>query len=140
MSEENQSEEVVEETAQAVAAPKKPAARVAAGSIMDKISADGLNKDIPAFKVGDVLKVHVKIREGNKERVQVYKGTVIARDGGGHTETITVRRVAYGEGVERVFPLHSPNIEKIELEKSTKVRRAKLYYTRDLKGKQARLT
>lgn len=140
MSEDTPSEEVVEETAQAVAEPKKAAKRLAPGKIMDTISRQALNADIPNFRVGEVVKVHVKIREGNKERVQVYKGTVIARDGAGHTETVTVRRVAYGEGVERVFPIHSPNLEKIEIEKATKVRRAKLYYTRKLKGKQARLT
>jgi len=131
-----------EETTTHVAetAPAKRGPKLAPGKILESITRGALNKDVLAFGVGDVVKVHVKIREGNKERIQVYSGTVIARDGGGHTETFTVRRVAYGEGVERVFPLHSPNIEKIELQKEGRVRRAKLYYTRDLKGKQARLT
>jgi len=92
-----------------------------------------------AFKIGDSVRVHVKIREGDKERIQVYAGTVIARDGGGANETFTVRRVSFGEGVERVFPLHSPYVAKIEVERSANVRRAKLYYLRERTGKSARL-
>jgi large subunit ribosomal protein L19 len=104
-----------------------------------KINAESLKKEMPAFKIGDGVRVHVKIKEGDKERVQVFAGTVIARDGGSSTETFTVRRVTFGVGVEKVFPVHSPFIEKVEIERSSKVRRAKLYYLRDLTGKKARL-
>lgn len=102
-----------------------------ATSILTKI-ADEQRKDrkVPAFRVGDSVKVHVKIKEGDKERVQVFAGTVIARDGQGHTETFTVRRISYGEGVERIFPLYSRFLEKIELDRQGKTRRAKLYYLR----------
>ena len=93
----------------------------------------------PEFQIGDTIRVHYKIKEGGKERVQLFSGTVIARKGSGVTESITVRRISYGEGVERVFPLSSPNIDKIEIERHGKVRRAKLYYLRDLAGKKARI-
>ena len=108
--------------------------------LLEKISQESLNAEIPAFRVGDVVKVHVRIKEGGKERVQLYTGTVIAKDGHGATETFTVRRVSYGEGVERVFPIHSPNITKIEIERKGKVRQAKLYFVRKLKGKKAKIT
>ena len=108
-------------------------------NVIDKLNKESLRDDVPQFAVGDTLKVHVKIREGDKERVQVFPGTVIARDGGGSTETFTVRRISHGVGVERVFPLHSIHIEKIEIESSAHVRRAKLYYLRELTGKKARL-
>lgn len=108
--------------------------------LLEKISQESLNAEIPAFRVGDVVKVHVRIKEGDKERIQLYTGTVIAKDGHGATETFTVRRVSYGEGVERVFPIHSPNITKIEIERKGKVRRAKLYFVRKLKGKKAKIT
>ncbi len=98
-----------------------------------------LRDDLPAFKSGDTLKVHVKIKEGDKERIQVFQGTVIGRRGGGTGETFTVRKVSSGIGVERVFPFHSPNIDKIELLRSGKVRRSKLYYLRNLTGKSARI-
>ncbi len=103
-----------------------------ATSVLAKI-ADEQRKDrkVPAFRVGDSIKVHVKIKEGDKERVQVFAGTVIARDGEGHTETFTVRRISYGEGVERIFPLFSPFLEKIELDRPGKTRRAKLFYLRE---------
>lgn len=108
--------------------------------ILDKIDAENRREDdIPDFGIGDTVRVHVKIREGEKERIQMFTGAVIARDGGGATETFTVRRVAYGEGVERVFPLHSPNVAAIELQRRGKVRRAKLYYLRDRRGKAARI-
>lgn len=107
--------------------------------IVEKIGNECLKTDIPAFSVGDTLDVHVKIREGEKERVQLFSGVVIARDGGGGTESFTVRRVSHGVGVERVFPVHSPYIEKIEIVRSAYVRRAKLYYQRELTGKKARL-
>ncbi len=94
---------------------------------------------LPQFVIGDTVKVHVKIREGGKERIQTYTGTVIARDGGGATETFTVRRISHGCGVERIFPLHSPNVANLEVESSGRTRRAKLYYLRDRVGKGARL-
>ncbi len=107
---------------------------------VEKISQEQAKQDRhPDFKVGDTVKVHYKIKEGGKERIQVYTGTVIARKGGGVMESITVRRISYGEGVERVFPLNSPNIDKIEIDRHGKVRRAKLYYLRDLAGKKARI-
>jgi large subunit ribosomal protein L19 len=96
-------------------------------------------KDIPAFKPGDTVSVHYKIREGNKERIQVYQGVVIQRNGTGTTETFTVRKVSNGVGVERIFPINSPNIDKIEVNSYGKVRRAKLFYLRELTGKAARI-
>ena len=94
-------------------------------------------KDMPAVAVGDTVKVHVKVKEGARERIQVYEGIVIAKKHGGIEETITVRRVSYGIGVEKVFPLHSPTIDKIEVVRHGVVRRAKLYYLRDRVGKAA---
>lgn len=94
---------------------------------------------LPPFAIGDTVKVSVRIKEGGKERLQSYAGTVIARKGGGAGETFTVRRIAFGEGVERVFPLHSPSIAKLEVESSSRVRRAKLYFLRDRAGKTSRL-
>ena len=93
----------------------------------------------PDYVVGDTVRVHYKIREGGKERIQIFAGTVIAQKGSDTSGTVTVRRVSYGEGVERVFPLNSPNIVKIEIERHGKVRRAKLYYLRNLAGKKARI-
>lgn len=95
--------------------------------------------NIPEFRPGDTVKVHVKVVEGNRERIQVFEGTVIRRRGGGLSETFTVRRVSYGVGVERTFPLHSPRIDKIEVTKRGRVRRARLYYLRKLRGKAARI-
>lgn len=95
--------------------------------------------DFPNFKSGDTLKVHVKIKEGDKERIQIFQGTVIGRRGGGTGATFTVRKISSGIGVERVFPLHSPNLAKIELIRSGQVRRSKLYYLRKLTGKSARI-
>jgi len=109
-------------------------------NILDKIDLENRKPELPEFEVGDAVKVHVRIREGNNVRTQVYAGTVIARDGHGSTETFTVRRISYGEGVERVFPVHAPVVEKIEVERKGKVRRAKLYYARKLKGKKAKIT
>jgi large subunit ribosomal protein L19 len=107
---------------------------------IEKINRENLRKDkLPEFKIGDTIKVLVKIKEGDKERVQVYSGIVIARDGGGSTETFTVRKTSHGVGVERVFPVHSPHIAGIEVESSGHVRRAKLYYLRDRVGKKAKL-
>jgi len=104
-----------------------------------ELEREQMRTDIPAFVPGDTVRVHVKVREGEKERIQVFEGVVIGRRGGGVRESFTVRKVSYGVGVERVFPLHSPNLEKIEVVRHGKVRRAKLYFLRDLRGKAARL-
>ena len=105
----------------------------------DIIDNDSLRDDVPDFAPGDTLKVHVKVVEGNKERVQLFQGAVIRRQGGGLQETFTVRKVSYGVGVERTFPVHSPIIEKIERVSRGDVRRAKLYYQRDRIGKAAKI-
>jgi large subunit ribosomal protein L19 len=105
----------------------------------DLVDADQLRDDIPDFAAGDEVKVHVRVVEGSKERVQVFQGDVIARQGGGLHETYTVRKLSYGVGVERTFPLHTPTVTKIEVVKRGDVRRAKLYYLRDRKGKAARI-
>jgi len=97
-------------------------------------------KDVPLFKIGDTVRVHVKILEGEKERIQVFEGVVIGRKGERNREMMTVRKVSYGVGVERIFPLHSPALEKIEVVRDGKVRRAKLYYLRSLKGRAARIS
>ena len=105
-----------------------------------KVITEGMIKeDRPHVKVGDIVKVHVKIREGERERIQVFEGTIIAVKGSGVSETFTVRRVSYGVGVERVFPVNSPNVTKVELVRSGKVRRSKLYYLRDRVGKAAKV-
>ena len=105
-----------------------------------KLMAEGCIKEAnPAIRVGDVVKVHVKIREGERERIQVFEGTIIARKGAGVSETFTVRRVSYGVGVERVFPVNSPNVAKVETIRRGKVRRSKLYYLRDRVGKAAKV-
>ena len=109
---------------------------------MDKIQAfvsEQLKKEVPAFEVGDVIRVHNKIKEGTRERIQLFEGTVIANHGGGISETFTVRRISYGVGLEKTFPLHSPNVEKVDLVRAGKVRRAKLYYLRDKVGKDAKV-
>ena len=108
-------------------------------NIVDKIRNEQLKADVADFAVGDTVKVFVKIVEGDNERIQLFTGTVIARRGAGVEETFTVRRVSAGEGVERVFPLHSPRIDHIEVVRSGRVRRAKLYYLRDKVGKAARV-
>ena len=104
---------------------------------LDFIDQQSLRSDVPDFRPGDTLDVHVKVIEGSKERVQVFKGVVIRRQGGGVRETFTVRKVSFGVGVERTFPLHSPIIDRIEVERRGDVRRAKLYYLRGLRGKAA---
>ncbi len=104
---------------------------------IDNIVNEQLKKDVIPFKVGDGVKVHVRVREGDKERIQVFSGIVIARKGSGIHETFTVRRISYGEGVERVFPVHSPLVDKIEVERESVVMRSRLYYLRDRVGKQA---
>ncbi|MDP6491135.1 MAG: 50S ribosomal protein L19 [Kiritimatiellia bacterium] len=108
--------------------------------VIDKINAEQIEgRDVPEFGVGDTVKVHVRIREGEKERIQNFTGTVIARDGAGNNETFTVRRVSHGVGVERVFPVYSPHLAEIEIERKGKVKRAKLYFLRNLTGRKARM-
>jgi large subunit ribosomal protein L19 len=108
-------------------------------NILDVVDAASLRKDIPQFRAGDELKIHVRVIEGNKSRLQVFQGIVIGRQGSGVRETFTIRKVSYGVGVERTFPVHTPVIEKIELVTKGDVRRAKLYYLRDLRGKAAKI-
>ena len=108
-------------------------------NVLDALDAASLRKDIPQFRAGDELKIHVRVIEGNKSRLQVFQGIVIRRQGDGIRETFTIRKVSYGVGVERTFPVHTPVIEKIELVKKGDVRRAKLYYLRDLRGKAAKI-
>ena len=98
-----------------------------------------MKKELPSFSIGDTVRVHIRVREGARERIQIFEGTVIARKHGGIQETITVRRISYGIGVEKVFPLHSPSIADITVVRSGKVRRAKLYYLRDRVGKKAKV-
>jgi large subunit ribosomal protein L19 len=106
---------------------------------LDEVAQGQLKSDLPAFRAGDTVKVHVKVVEGNRSRIQIFEGIVIARKGSGIGETFMVRKVSFGVGVERTFPLHSPTIEKIEVERKGDVRRAKLYYLRGLRGKAARI-
>ena len=106
---------------------------------LDVLDSQSLREDVPDFRAGDTLKVHVRVIEGNRSRVQVFQGVVIRRQGGGVRETFTVRKVSFGVGVERTFPVHTPVIEKIELVTRGDVRRAKLYYLRDLRGKAAKI-
>ena len=108
-------------------------------NILDAVDAKSLRHDIPQFRAGDELKIHVRVIEGSKSRIQVFQGIVIRRQGDGVRETFTIRKVSYGVGVERTFPVHTPVIEKIELVKKGDVRRAKLYYLRDLRGKAAKI-
>ena len=103
------------------------------------ISSQSMKEEVPSMEIGDTVKVHVRIKEGDKSRIQSFEGTVIAKKHGGIHETFTVRRVAHGCGIERVFPIHSPNVEKVELVRSGKVRRSKLYYLRDRVGKAAKV-
>ena len=109
-------------------------------NIIDQLEMEQFKKDIPSFKAGDTLKVHVRITEGDKQRIQVYQGVCIKRVNSGLGSSYTVRKISGSIGVERIFPLHSPNIEKIEVLRIGKVRRAKLYYLRNLRGKAARIT
>ena len=107
--------------------------------ILRDIEAEQMRNDLPNFRIGDTVKLHVKIKEGNRERIQMFEGTVIKRQNGGLRETFTVRRLAYGVGVERTFPVNSPIIEKMEITRRGKVRRAKLFYLRDRVGKAAKV-
>ncbi len=107
--------------------------------IIDAINAENVKKDVPAFNVGDTVKVMIKVVEGNKERLQAFEGIVIARKNGGISETFTVRKLSYGVGVEKTFPIHSPRVADIQVVRHGKVRRAKLYYLRERTGKAARV-
>ena len=107
--------------------------------LIKELESQQLKKEMPVINVGDTVRVHVKIKEGSRERIQVFEGTVIAKKHGGIEETFTVRRISYGVGVEKVFPVHAPSIEKIELVRHGKVRRAKLYYLRGRVGKAAKI-
>jgi large subunit ribosomal protein L19 len=108
-------------------------------TILNAIEKPQLKQGIPSFRVGDTVKVHAKVVEGDKERIQIFEGVVIGRQGSGSRESVRVRKLSYGVGVERLFPVHSPMIDKIELAKEGKVRRAKLYFLRELRGKAARI-
>ena len=108
-------------------------------NILDLLEEESRKANIPGFKAGDTVRVHVRVVEGEKERIQVFEGVVIARKGGSNRETFTVRKISYGTGVERIFPLHSPMIDKIEVIRAGRVRRAKLYYLRSKKGRAARI-
>jgi large subunit ribosomal protein L19 len=107
--------------------------------VMSSVTNEYMKSDIPAFNVGDTVKVHVKIKEGNRERIQIFEGFVLKRQGGGIGETFTVRRIASGVGVEKTFPIHSPLVEKIEVVRHGKVRRARLHYMRQRTGKSAKI-
>jgi len=108
-------------------------------NVLEMIESQQLRTDLPTFKPGDTLKVHVKIKEGDKERIQIFEGVCIGIKHGGNRVTFTVRKISFGHGVERIFPLHSRTIDKIEVVRSGRVRRAKLYYIRELRGKAARI-
>ena len=108
-------------------------------ALMTKIANKSLRSDIPEFRPGDTIRVHVRIKEGDKERTQAFEGTVIARNNSGVSETITVRKISFGQGVERIFPVNAPVIDRIDVVRTGLVRRAKLYYLRGLRGKAARL-
>lgn len=108
-------------------------------NLINEITKEQLRTDLPAFRPGDTVKVHVKVVEGTRERIQLFEGVVIKRRGGGISETFTVRKISYGVGVERTFPLHTPKIAKLDVVRRGKVRRAKLYYLRALTGKKARI-
>ena len=107
--------------------------------IIRNIEAGQLKAEIPSFNVGDTVRVYAKIKEGNRERIQLFEGTVIAKKGGGASETFTVRKMSYGVGVEKIFPVHSPNVAKVDVVRKGKVRRAKLYYLRDRVGKSSKV-
>lgn len=107
--------------------------------IIEAFANEQLKTEIPQFNVGDTIRVHNRIKEGSRERIQMFEGTVIARHGGGISETFTVRRISYGVAVEKTFPVHSPNVEKVDIIRTGKVRRAKLYYLRDKVGKDSKV-
>ena len=107
--------------------------------LIQELNKETLQNEVPSVQIGDTVRVHVKVKEGSRERIQVFEGTVLAKKHGGIQETVTVRRVSYGVGVEKTFPIHSPNVEKFEVVRRGKVRRAKLYYLRDRVGKAAKV-
>ena len=108
-------------------------------NLLQAFTNEQLKTEVPVIRIGDTVRIHNKIVEGTKERIQLFEGTVIAKHGGGISETFTVRRISYGVGLEKTFPLHSPNVEKVDLVRAGKVRRAKLYYLRDKVGKDAKV-
>ena len=108
-------------------------------NLIEAFTNEQLKQEMPVVRIGDTVRVHNRIKEGNRERIQMYEGTVIAKHGGGISETFTVRRISYGVGVEKTFPIHSPNVEKVDVIRVGKVRRAKLYYLRDRVGKSAKV-
>lgn len=108
-------------------------------NLIEAFTNEQLKKEVPLIRVGDTVRVHNKIKEGNRERIQLFEGTVIGKHGGGISETFTVRRVSYGVGVEKTFPIHSPNVEKVEIVRVGKIRRAKLYYLRGRFGKASKV-
>ena len=130
--------EPVNRSARDAARPSYEEAKTAM-NVLDQLDAQSLRSDIPDFRPGDTVKVHVRVVEGQRERIQVFQGVVIRRQGGGVRETFTVRKVSFGVGVERTFPVHTPIINKIEVVTRGDVRRAKLYYLRDLRGKAAKI-
>ena len=108
-------------------------------NLVEAFTNEQLKKELPVIRIGDTIRVHNKIKEGNRERIQMFEGTVIAKHGGGISETFTVRRMSYGVGVEKTFPIHSPNVEKVDIIRVGKIRRAKLYYLRDRVGKASKV-
>ena len=108
-------------------------------NLIEAFTNEQLKEELPLIRIGDTIRVHNKIKEGNRERIQMFEGTVIAKHGGGISETFTVRRISYGVGVEKTFPIHSPNVEKVDIIRVGKVRRAKLYYLRDRVGKASKV-
>ena len=108
-------------------------------TVLESFTNDQLKSEVPQFSIGDTVKVYQRIKEGSRERTQIFEGTVTAKKGGGISETFTVRRVSFGVGTEKTFPLHSPNVQKVEVVRAGKVRRAKLYYLRDRVGKSAKV-
>ena len=108
-------------------------------NLVEAFTNEQLKQELPVIRIGDTIRVHNRIKEGNRERIQMFEGTVIAKHGGGISETFTVRRVSYGVGVEKTFPIHSPNVDKVVVFREAKVRRAKLYYLRDRVGKAAKV-
>ena len=108
-------------------------------NLIEAFTNEQMKEELPVIRIGDTIRVHNKIKEGNRERIQMFEGTVIAKHGGGISETFTVRRVSYGVGVEKTFPIHSPNVEKVDIVRVGKVRRAKLYYLRDRVGKASKV-
>ena len=107
--------------------------------LIKALTSEQLKTEVPVLNIGDTVKVHNKIKEGNRDRIQIFEGTIIAKHGGGISETFTVRRVSFGVGIEKTFPVHSPNVDKVEIVRVGKVRRAKLFYLRDRVGKAAKV-